>query len=174
LTKNDIDSIFQALGGKNGLIKWAKKNSRNLAQLYSMIGQKVLAGTDEPPIAEPDPVQMRATLSNAVDGILIARHRMRDVPNTGSAAHTKPAIDSGISQTPRGIADTPEQRLLESPPRPDVSTSQRRDDKPRRVEPTIVGIHIASESQHQPSATELFYSWSDSARPTSPPRGWSG
>jgi hypothetical protein len=111
MNRNDINSIFEALGGRAGFIRWSKKSARNLAQAYSMLGRSVLHG-DGGDVAprEPDPAAREKFLATAmltIEGIFAARERAKEGYSTAAPPVTTCIDEHGVSHVVGGDVTTP-------------------------------------------------------------------
>jgi hypothetical protein len=74
MNRNDITKAFESLGGIRELTRWAKKNSRNQSQFYSMFHTSLLQADDAQHVEE-DPEQIRAKIADALTRIIEAQRK---------------------------------------------------------------------------------------------------
>jgi hypothetical protein len=124
MTPNEIRELWNALGGIKGLIRFAKKDHRNLSQVYSMFGQKSVEGAGDVQHAAPfDPIAAQAAIESAFMKAIAGQRRQKEL---GVDARGYPVVDDASGD--RAISDTSHGITATSKPTPD-STPSKPDDR---------------------------------------------
>jgi hypothetical protein len=185
MTDKDNYDPFKEIGGWPAIIKFGKQSPENFSKVLSIYGAKLLEASGHVDVQHVSPIIDDAAIATSIEaalaGIVNARRERGDrvpavvtsVLDGGVSDVTKanPALTPDIGATPKAIAaqalpdSTPDDAKTNKPSTADIT-------KPAIAKPAQ---HSEPTAPYQPSATELFYSWSGHSRPTwSPPRGWSG
>jgi hypothetical protein len=182
-TGRDITLAFEKLGGVAGLVKWAKANSRNKAQFYSMFAKSIME-TSGAHVESADPQALASVLRHALLGAVNAARgdpRVAVVTPIGASGGGKcvdwrgPAVrttnidgaDHDVTTPDHGLRDTPHhgmEETLAAQPKLTQQKSHIENSKPssRRAAEPIIGLNAAAAlgvGSPGKDATQLYIEW---------------
>lgn len=100
LAKENITEAFEALGGVDTLVKWAKKSQRNLYAFYVIIYPKVIASQAADSVA--DKISKRPVISRIENVIVDPKDDYRSTVVNGDFSRVADEVAQDVSQAQIG------------------------------------------------------------------------